>query len=164
MKKKKFLHTGKFSQRVRRSSGTERELRSLHSAKTSLWRVKQTEACQDVWSGHPALFSLRHVSPGAVRVWVLRLGLWRSELGRGLRLARGDSLTELGGGAHTKGVLEEDWTHHRGRCPPQRGCAKGRGGIATVVSFSACALRQQGTTYTGSGVGMSCHCYLWQQK
>ena len=60
---------------------------SEYSAKTSLWRVKQTEACQDGWSGHPALFSLRHVSPGAVRVWVLRLGLWRSEPGRGLHLA-----------------------------------------------------------------------------
>ena len=89
---------------------------SEESTVTGLWRAKQRETCTDGRCHCPALPSLRCSPAGAGRVWVLRLGFWRSGPGRGLGLALWRQLE----GARvwcdtTEGVWEEVWACQRGK-------------------------------------------------
>ena len=73
---------------VGRSAGTGWSFgASEESAATSIQRAKQRETCTDSQCHRPALPSLRCWSAGAGGVWVLRLGLRTSDLGRRLGLA-----------------------------------------------------------------------------
>ena len=88
MKEEMFLYTGVSPHwqgdqpRQRGSFGVLEE-----SATTGFQQPEQRETCTDGQCHHPALPSLRCVSTIVGRDWVLKLGLWRSDLGRGLGLA-----------------------------------------------------------------------------
>ena len=81
---------------------------------------------------------------------MLRLGLWRSEQGRGLGLA---ACRQPEGArvwcASIKGVQEEAWADQRGKMP-LLGVREERGGTSIGASFSAHALRWQSTAYMSS--------------
>ena len=60
---------------------------SEESTATGLWKARWRVTCTDGQYHRPAPRSLRHLSASVGRVWVLKLGLWRSDSGRGLGLA-----------------------------------------------------------------------------
>ena len=100
------------------------------------------------WCHHLALPNLKCPSTGMGRGWGLRLGLRRSDLGKGLGLA----VWRQPEGARvwctiTQGIQEGAWARQKGKAPLLgRGCEK-RGGTAIGASLSTQALRWQGTAY-----------------
>lgn len=113
---------------------------------TSLQRANQRKTCTVSWCCCPVHPSLRSSSAEVGGGWVLRLGLQRSDPGRGLGVAvRRQPEVARVWCTLTDGDLEEGWGHQRCRVPLFCGHKKGEA-VPPEVLLSSC-VGSQATGY-----------------
>ena len=81
---------------------------SEETAGTGLWQAGQSERYTEGPSHNTACPSLRRVSTGRDRGWVLEHGVWRADMWKGLLWLWGDSLRGQQRTALQLGMLEEE--------------------------------------------------------